>query len=396
MVFVRYFTERIDLIIGASISAVITAIYVIVGFFILASRRKYKFSKVEFWIVFLLILIVLQGVVSAFLNDWEAAGKNIKQLLKYFSYSGVFLFLTLLLKKESQLRQLAKFIALALISVCFIAVIQKILGVGYSDRGDPRPFGMSSHPALFAMLLFVSLMSYLIITLETKKRIFVKNLEIGFIGLTLLTIVLTEARTTWAAVFLVVLAYLLATKRFREIFFITAIGLAISPLVLERLSDLSGIIEFISMKAYENENHYEVMNSSFHWRIIHWNILLDLALDKFYFGWSPGVTSSIGEYEKEAHSSIMEMLVEQGFIGLLLFLALLLSITVFLKKYTENLSRISRLLIYAEFFGVLMASLFGQGVFNETQIMQTLMMQLVIIKWLNSRAKHSKRGLAAR
>lgn len=388
LVFFRYFTERIDIIVGSPFSQVTTIIFIIVALSLSFARNSQRYHVLEFSLLVVMFLIVFQGLVSALLNESAFLNQNLKQLMKYSSYLGGFIVFRFVLKTEFQLRVYAKSLGIALLLVCSVAIGQKLMGIGYADRGAPRPYGMSSHPALFAMLVFVSLITFALISKETAGRLLPKNIEKLLIVLATLALLFTEARTTWAGLTIVLFAYLIAKKRFREIILISAFSVFLSPFILERLADLSGIIEFIQNEDYLNNNHHEVMTSSFHWRIIHWHILFESALEKLYFGWGPGVTSNIGAYDKGAHSSVIEMLVEQGILGLLLFFIFIFCIAIYVKRFTKYLSKVSKYIIYAELFGVLLASILGQGIFNETHVMQTIMMQFVVIKWLNDNKKN--------
>lgn len=387
LVFVRYFTEQVDATSGLLLSPMFTVLYLILGGLLLKEIDFSFINKFCFFIAFFLLLIVFQGVISAASSNNILLSQSLKQLLKYSSYLAVFY---IALKSFTSLERIKKIVKYSLVAAgisSVLAIIQLPLGIGHADIGTPRPFGFSSHPAMLALLLFVTGTNYLMVKWQSNLSISPMKTELILFILIFIALMITQARTTWAALSITVFLVLLSRKKIKELSVVGIISLAILPFVSKRFSDISSIFSFVNERKYMMPNYYDVVESSFHWRIVHWYRLIQQASENHVMGFGPGMTTYINDFNKSAHSSFVELYVEQGIIGFNLYVLLLISMIIFIKHYTKSFKKNVRWLIYGQYLGVLFASTFGQGVFNETQIMQTLMIGLAIIFFLSKQAE---------
>lgn len=380
--FSRFFTEQIDKTFNTPFSSLITMSYIAIGIVLSLKFISNRPSKTGFALTISFLFLLSSSIISSLASDFLGFEIYSKQILKYTSYISIFFIMVSVVNSTYRLRLFINAIIIGTSITATAAIIQWPLGIGHSDIGTPRPFGFSSHPALLSMLIFICLSTVMVYKLSGCNKVDKKYFYM-FVVVSLTAILLTQARTTWAALFITVLFYLIGAKKFKLIVYTSLALLLISPLLMDRISDLSSLYIFIESKEYLNPRYYDVIDSSFHWRIIHWYRLINVAEESMWLGWGPGTTLYLNAFGKEAHSSFIEIYVEQGYLGLFCYLFLLTNIAIYVKKSVRDKEMKIRFLVYGEFCGILLASTFGQGIFNETHVMQMLFFQLVMIRYIS-------------
>ena len=84
-------------------------------------------------------------------------------------------------------------------------------------------------------------------------------------------------------------------------------------------------------------------------------------MDNFSFGVGPGQSVFHNSYQLSAHSSTLEVFVEQGVFGFICYMAILFGLIIFSFKYVQN----NIVLKFVVLFYILMST-FSVSMFNQT------------------------------
>ncbi|KQP39776.1 putative O-glycosylation ligase, exosortase A system-associated [Pseudorhodoferax sp. Leaf274] len=283
----------------------------------------------------LILLFVAHTTVSAVLAE-PSATRNVEiytDLLKSVTYC-----LVMFLFVNSRLRLHAMFIAIAL-GLGFHGLVEgmktlasagghKIVGLPGTKMSDNNHFGV-------ALVMVLPVLLYLY---QYSK---IRLVRWGFLGVLLMTVMAiigSQSRGAFLAMALMAMALLMTTRRKVLASFMVVVGavlvLALSPAEwFERVESIGSAGE----------------DSSFMGRVEAWNVATALALQNPVFGTgfhamqSPEVWFRIrprdgllsgalsgnvvlADFAKAAHSIYFEVLGDHGFVGLLIFLALLVNV----------------------------------------------------------------------
>lgn len=196
-----------------------------------------------------------------------------------------------------------------------------------TDFGANRIQGTFGHPNPFSFYLYfaivLSIISYKSKSLFNSLRIKKYTMFVGIVSLIL--IIFTFTRNTWAALMLFLAAYIfLYNKRALLMLFITSLASYILiPSIQERILDI-----------------FSNPFNSLIWRLNLWYDMFVIALTKPLFGWGVGTFPDVTEYFRginlgslEAHNDYLKMFLESGIVGLALFLILIGFMFYLLIKY---------------------------------------------------------------
>lgn len=309
--------------------AVITLALVMLGR--VTDRSAFKLNRTAV----LILLFVAHTTVSAVLAT-SSATRNFdiySDLLKSVIYC-----LVMFVFVNSRLRLHAMFIAIALglgfhglaegLKTIATAGGHKVVGLPGTKMADNNQFGV-------ALVMVLPILLYLY---QYSK---VRWVRWGFLGVlvsTVMAIIGSNSRGAFVATALMALALLLTTRRKLLATFLVVAGVALVLLFsperwFERVESIGSAGE----------------DASFMGRVEAWNVATALALQNPVFGTgfhamqSPDVwfrvrpsdgllsgflSSNVAVYAKAAHSIYFEVLGDHGFVGLLLFLAILINVFV--------------------------------------------------------------------
>ena len=177
------------------------------------------------------LVLFLWGIATLFysLSPKDTLG----ELLRFFDLFALgFISFVTIRKAEDFKTLLQAFFISGLLPIAF-GLYQFAFHIGFQDVdvSIPRIFGTFSHPNVFSLYLFsllvLGIIYFLLFVHSKRERLF----ALLFLGLLVLTLVLTFARVAWVALF--VFVFLLALFRYRLLLF----PLILLPLVLFAFSE---------------------------------------------------------------------------------------------------------------------------------------------------------------
>ena len=112
---------------------------------------------------------------------------------------------------------------------------------------------------------------------------------------------------------------------------------------------------------------YNENNTSGHWRVFQWVEFYRLASEKPIFGWGPGQAAYLSSFDKTAHSSIVDTLLEGGILGLFLFCLFIFSCYRSLIDSSKLFDTSTRFIniVSTIYISVFYAMAFGISFFNQ-------------------------------
>ena len=223
---------------------------------------------------------------------------------------------------------LLKVILASYILPAFFALIQFVFGLGLADDfgGFQRIYGTFAHPNPFAFYTIFVLALVIALALSKKLLSQPNNLWLwAGAGLLAFLVLATYSRSALFALLLFLLFF--GIFKYRKLLLaglaIFAIGYLFFPAFQERLWEL------ITLDPY----------GSVVWRFRLWKDVLPIALWQPLFGQGLGCFEKITEFYRglkfgslEAHNDYLKILVENGIIGLLAYLSIIIGLLISLWK----------------------------------------------------------------
>lgn len=364
LLIVRFSSEFIDLYFETYLSQVVSSQFVIISFLTFISSGKIQVNSKLRSIVIFFILFLTSGVISFLVNKVDIAIAG-QQLYKYVMYMAV-MHIGYTLYYRDNYKLLFLIIVLASMPSVFYSLFQAISNIGftkYSDFDQARVFGFSAHPVLFGIqITLVLVFTYLFYRNSRDRWLFSSAAVI----LLCAALYYSFARTAWVMIFFGVFFILIKLRK--KIYVLLLLLLMpmtiLVPSVAERFADLSTIPGYIGSDELRSSSPSQ-FDSSMHWRIYNWYHLLDEINYKIYFGYGPGMAEHLSSFDRSLHSSVVDVLFEQGLLGVLLLFAIFLSIFFSGNINNSNYS-LDLTVINSSLLMVLLALIFSVSLLNQT------------------------------
>ncbi|MBU1992979.1 MAG: O-antigen ligase family protein [Patescibacteria group bacterium] len=272
-----------------------------------------------------------------------------------FLHYGLFFFMLVATIRDRG--QLKKYIYVAILGAALAAAIGLLkhhfpLFLNYwdTDKFLGRAFLPLGHPNYLAsyLIMIFPLTVGALITTAKKYRVFFVLALILFLVLMLLTLSRAATLGLFAAIVFFILSLAVIKKRKRILrATLATILVAVLTLFLVNIYGSNSFIRdnpVLSRIVLEGENMRSIES-----RLIMWPAVIEQALDRPILGYGPdtfGITfpayapaallevEDIGSFADRAHNEILDTLVSSGFVGLALYLALL--ITVFIIGFKQK------------------------------------------------------------
>ena len=356
---------------GTSVFSIISIIFtglVIANILLTQESARHKWRQLwhnkTFWA--LLLLLAVSAISTAYTIFWKPSVLEIGRFVSIILYFPVFY---LYVAGYRQFRELAYALYLATIIPFGAALYQLVTGQGIiSNIGEQsRIYGTFAHPshlAIFAFIVFTVAATMFIYTQTISKKIDKISLLIGAVSAGVL--LLTSSRTAFAA--LVIFVLIIGLAKYRKALLIILAVLAIFVLLYnplyERLANIT-----------DNSIY-----SSGRWRTDYWHDIYAYRVsERPFLGHGTGSAVYVAEslwgynaglYSYDPHNDYLLMLMELGYLGLLIYLTFFASVfcTIgkYLKKFPQEKTFI--LAIIALIIGVMIISGLD-NVFRGTAIM---------------------------
>ena len=371
--YLRFFTEFIDRKLGFGVSNVVSAAFLV--FSLLCIIRLRRFPLIILILSLILLAIFCSSIFSALFVGLVEPTAAMVQSFKYLIYTFLPLVGYAIGASDVGGKLLYRCVYYALVPSVLYAIIDGATGGASASLGvgaEGRAFGFGSHPVLFGVQL-VLMLSILLVADSSGVAKGERRVSVLFYVLISLALLFTYAKTAWLFYSVLILLYhFKLTKSGAFVGAIVAGVIAMAFFVLRNsFSGFLTIYDFVSSGAYLVGNNYEYVDSSMHWRVIQWVNLFEVGTKHFWMGVGPAQVVHYNTYNLSAHSSTLEIFVEQGIFGFVSYLSLLTYlIFISLFKFKENI-----VLKVNVFFFVLMST-FSISLFNQTLNM-TLMLLFV-------------------
>ena len=391
LLIIRLFTEYIDRTFQLALTPVISALFLPLGLLIVLAGRVFDRQGLVLGILWLCISV--SAICSAVFSPSPFASSSWSQVYKYMTYAIIPLVGYVIGGHQASKQKLAwALICYAVLAYGF-AIYEGVFELGMTaivDETLVRSLAFSSHPVLFGLQIYFTLGLLLYLALEqtglTKKQ---ANF---FLLMALGALFFTYARTAWLMVMLVLTAYfkekLLRLKVIAPLLLILCavfVGGLGQP-VIDRFQDLKSLYSFVHDRQYAQQHATSFVDSSMHWRVLQWYGLIQVAKEHLVTGVGPGQVKSYNVSSRSAHSSLVEMFVEQGLLG---FLLILLFYMLCLRIAFKPANRHQRFLSVTVVLGFIAASLFSVSLHNQTTNMMLFLLFLGLVAAGHSDAKKS-------
>jgi len=291
--------------------AAVTGACLIVGFLFTKDKQKMPWTGVTItWA--LLIFWFVVSTVFAF-----DTGMSAQELVRVIKIQLVTLLTLLLVNNRKKLNQLVGVITL---SVGFFGIKGGVFvastGGSYRVWGPPGSFIEGNNELALALLIVLPFMWYLRSLFQNK---WVRLVFVGFMMLTIFSIISSYSRGAFLAMAAVMLIFWMKSKRK------VAIGVVLAVVA-------TAVLSFMPAQYFDRMNTIQTYeeDASATGRLNSWHFAFNLALDHPLTGGGFGTFTPqlFLKYAPEpldhhdAHSIYFEVLGEQGFVGLFLFLTL--------------------------------------------------------------------------
>ena len=299
-----------------------------------------------------------------------------------------------LVKNQKDWFLLLKIILISYVPPAIFAIIQLIGGFGLPDDfgGFNRIYGTFAHPNLFAFYTFfiLGLILTLILAKSTflgteslKKESLKKYLQIAAIILTFLLLA-TYTRSALACLMIFVLIF--GIFKYRKLLLSALLFFAL----LYFFSDIfqQRLWELISLNPY----------GSIIWRFRLWQDIIPISLWQPWLGYGSGTFSHLVEYYRgfqwgslEAHNDYLKIFVENGILGLAVYLWLIIALLFnLLKKFVKSVGK-EKIMALGIF--TICLTLFTAGLFDN--ILRTTALQwnlwILLGAWLGQEIRETRR-----
>ncbi|MBI2459471.1 MAG: O-antigen ligase family protein [Parcubacteria group bacterium] len=276
------------------------------------------------WLVFIaLVLVSIFYSFNAYLSLAES--------LRLLSILAIYCLAYFLLNSESDLKNLIKIIIASVVIPSLFALWQFFADTGLNVPFEGiynRIYGTFAHPNLLAYYLLLPLALSLYLFLSGHKKQIGNILYFLFSGYLIIILALTFTRGAWLS-FLIVMA-VIGVFRYRALLIATVIFMALTYLLI-------GPINYRVNDLLSGSS-----GSSIQWRLDLWNDAKEYIKDRPWFGYGAGVANELilkkrGERfgSSDPHNDYLKIAIENGLIGLLAYVSLIISLFISLiKKYS--------------------------------------------------------------
>ena len=387
LLFFRFFTEFLDRELVISTSPIITVLIYCVA--IVNVFQIWKFPKQVTMLSRALIVIMVSGIISALYAELVSPVVAWKQIYKYSLYAMLPMLGYSLGLRYSTAQMFIGVIGVASFISFIYAVFDGISGgasVIYGVGAEGTTFGFGSHPVLYGIQIVI-VMTFIFFCSNVGLLRWSKLSQIFFLCFSVLALFFTTAKTAW-----LIFAYILYTQlgklfHIPKVLSFVLMFLTISLLVSTKyFSGLESIVDFIRSEDFLRTNNYEYIESSFHWRIVQWVGLFKVGVENFAWGVGPSQIIFYNKYGLSAHSSLLEMFVEQGVVGFLSYVYLLV---IFIRYSYEKKIFKERVLIRAFVVSIIIISTFSVSLFNQTMNMMLILIMFGFL-WSPLVVRHIK------
>lgn len=329
-----------------------------------------KYLKTNAWILILILVVCVSAMTSISLEE----SRNIALLMTAFIMSYFIVINTIDNKK--QFRFLLYVFAFASVITAIIGIYQYIFGDVYSQAWldsemfediKMRVYSTFENPNVYGEYLILAI-PIIFSLFWTEKGWLKKLVLLGMFGIDMLALVLTFSRGCWLGIILAIGILLLIIDR--RFIWVGIVGLIVLPFVLPETI----MNRFLSIGNLDD--------SSTSYRVYIWLGTIAMLKDYWFSGIGLGTTSfntiyPIYSYNNisapHSHNLFLQLIVEYGIIGLLVFLGVLYN---FYKETTIGMLKEKNILtagIVSGVSGFLLQSLFDNTWYNY---------RVVLIFWI--------------
>jgi len=292
---------------------------------------------------------------------------SLTEWMRLFSLFGLYLLAYLLIKTQKDLMKLTKIIVLSIFIPVLLALYQFLTKTGVTIPLDDiynRIFGTFEHPRLLAFYLIIPLFLAIFITLKKNRRGVINYFFLILVLLYTTTLLMTYTRGAWLA-FLIVLIIIGAIKYHK--FALTAIVLLlIIYLTIQPIN--------IRVNSFFNPDSY----GSIQWRYHLWQETALYTVRKPILGYGTGTAPEVIHNLRgfdlgsiHPHNDYLKILLENGLLGLLAYLGLIIFVFIRLfKKLPQEKEPDTKTLILVAIglsFGLYIIS-FGDNILRNTAL----------------------------
>jgi len=308
-----------------NINALIGVLVFFIGLFVLIKNIKTIRLIPLFWPIFFFIGFSFFSIFYS-INSPESIREFIRISTIFLLY-----FLTYkLIQEEKDWNLLLKFILISYIFPGIVAFGQFALGMGLPDEfgGFNRVYGTFNHPNPFAFYTFFILGIAIALILSQKKEIITKlDKKWLWILASPLIFLLFATYTRSALACLIIFVFVLGVLKYRKFL----LGGAFLFLIAYFLSDIfqQRLWELFTLDPY----------GSIVWRLRLWRDIMPISLWQPWFGYGLGTFENLVEYYRgfewgslEAHNDYLKIFIENGIVGLISYISLILGTLFYLFK----------------------------------------------------------------
>lgn len=278
-----------------------------------------------FWPIFIFVALSFSSLFYSI-----DGSESIREFVRIATIFLLYFFAYKLIQNEKDWNLLLKFILISYIFPGIIAFIQLVSGKGLPDEfgGFNRVYGTFEHPNPFAFYTFFVLGLIIALILSQKKEIVAKlDKKKLWIMASPLIFLLFATYTRSAMACLLIFLFVLGILKYKKIL----LGTLFVFLSAYFLSDVfqQRLLEMFTLDPY----------GSIVWRLRLWKDLIPISLWHPWFGYGTGTFNGLVEFYRgfdwgslEAHNDYLKIFVENGIVGLLSYLFLILSLLFYLFK----------------------------------------------------------------
>ncbi len=368
-------------------------INIILGFFVFFFSAFFLLKNIKktvrtplFWPIATFLTVLSASIFYSM--DPTASLREIIRLATIFF---LYLLAYQVISNKKDFYLLVKVVLLSYLLPSLAALFQYFFGLGLSDQfgGFQRVYGTFAHPNPFAFYSFLIVSLSLALGLKKISQEPKNNQGNNLLFIVLIFVfslfVLFVTHTRSALACLAVLIFVLGLFKYRKIFlfgFLLFLGVYLFSEVFQQR-----IWELISLDPY----------GSVVWRFRLWEDMLPLFLWQPFIGYGLETFTKLAEFYRgfkwgslEAHNDYLKILIENGILGLISYLWLMLAVLFFLfKKFTQSQKeqKTMALVIFTVFLSLFIAASFD-NLLHATALQWNLW--IIIASWL----KTTHRGLS--
>lgn len=283
-------------------------------------------------------MLLLVGIsVVSFLYSW-APGETIGELLRILSFFLLYLAARELIVDWSAFRRIALAFAGSMLIPVIVGFYQVITqtGLTFADSTN-RAYGTFGHPNVMAFYLVLGI-SFLFLNWPLlKTRLHSRWVILGLLSLGLF---LTQTRGAWLG--LIVSFAVIGIIRYRRVFLGGLFGLAMLVAILPTVNSVTTSVFNLDLQTVPGVKEViarQADQSSYQWRLDVWTEMsrrfYERPIGGFGLGSFPTVRSlQVFDFFQGvgAHNDYLRILIELGMLGALAYIALIVSIFIYLGR----------------------------------------------------------------